>query len=137
MSKYLEKISRLRAIYKQNGGLIGCYMNLYRTDELKWGDFVGEDKYGNKYYQNKTYFMGRSRWVDYNNQINTDYDGSQVPAEWHRWLHYIADEPPTVVPPVKHRWLMDHVENKSGTSGEYVPYSTTRPKIESWVPPKN
>lgn len=30
-----------------------------RTDELKWGKLVGEDKFGNKYYQNDAYFMGK------------------------------------------------------------------------------
>ena len=29
-----------------------------RTDELKWGNLVGVDKFGNKYYENKLYFMG-------------------------------------------------------------------------------
>ncbi len=29
-----------------------------RTDELKDGTLVGEDKYGNKYYHNTRYFMG-------------------------------------------------------------------------------
>ena len=31
-----------------------------RTDELKWGELVGADKFGNKYYQNKMYFMGKN-----------------------------------------------------------------------------
>ena len=29
-----------------------------RTEEIKFGDMVGEDKFGNKYYQNKYYFIG-------------------------------------------------------------------------------
>ena len=29
-----------------------------RTDELKFGDLVGVDEHGNKYYQNKMYFVG-------------------------------------------------------------------------------
>jgi len=32
---------------------------LCRTDELKFGDLVGIDEHGNKYYQNKMYFFGR------------------------------------------------------------------------------
>jgi len=29
-----------------------------RTDELKFGDLIGVDEHGNKYYQNKMYFIG-------------------------------------------------------------------------------
>lgn len=36
----------------------------------------------------------------------------------------------------KYKWFEDHTENMSGTNEQYVPYSTTRPKIEAWVPPK-
>ncbi len=30
-----------------------------RTDDLKLGNLVGEDKYGNKYYENNAYFVGK------------------------------------------------------------------------------
>jgi len=30
-----------------------------RTDELKFGDLIGTDEHGNKYYQNKYYFLGK------------------------------------------------------------------------------
>jgi hypothetical protein len=31
--------------------------------------------------------------------------------------------------------MIDHIENRTGTSQIYVPYTTVRPKIESWQPP--
>ena len=31
----------------------------FRTEEIKYGNLAGEDKFGNKYYENKTYFMGK------------------------------------------------------------------------------
>jgi len=34
-----------------------------RTDELKWGELIGIDKFGNKYYQNKMYFMGKTACI--------------------------------------------------------------------------
>ncbi|KAI0219865.1 NADH dehydrogenase [ubiquinone] 1 alpha subcomplex subunit 12 [Lamellibrachia satsuma] len=136
MSVYLEKLRHFRLAIKQHGGIIGAYLNLYRTDELKWGTLVGEDKFGNKYFHNRHYFIGRSRWVQYSDAVGMDYDGSQIPAEWHRWLHYISDDPPTLVPPVKRSWMGDHKENLTGTPEQYVPYSTTRPKITAWTPPK-
>jgi len=32
----------------------------YRTDDLKVGNLIGEDKYGNKYFQNDAYFVGKA-----------------------------------------------------------------------------
>lgn len=49
-------------------------------------------------------------------------------------MHYTTDKPPTEKAPVQHRWMIGHEENKSGTNEIYYPYSTTRTKIESWVP---
>ncbi|KAK6176393.1 hypothetical protein SNE40_014687 [Patella caerulea] len=125
----------MRTIIADNGGLINSIKTIYRTDELKSGRLVGEDGFGNKYYENKSYFMGRSRWVDYSLAVNLDYDASQVPPEWHRWLHYIADEPPTEAQLVKRKWMINHSENPTGTDKIYVPYSTVKPKVQAWSPP--
>ena len=79
--------------------------------------------------------MGRSRWVVYADNVHFDYDGSQVPGEWHNWLHYMCDDPPTKNPRVQYDWMADHTQNLSGTDKKYVPYSTTVPKITGWSPP--
>ncbi len=73
----------------------------FSTDDLKEGTLVGEDKYGNKYYENAKYFYGRNRWVVYNKKHHLEYDGSMIPAEWFGWMHYKTDQPPTVKPPVR------------------------------------
>lgn len=65
-----------------------------------------------------------------------DYDGSQIPAEWHRWMHYMTDNPPTVEKLVQYKWLDGHRENMTGTRQAYMPYDTVPPKIESWKPKK-
>eukprot|EP00088_Acartia_fossae_P023588 TRINITY_DN24586_c0_g1_i1.p1 TRINITY_DN24586_c0_g1~~TRINITY_DN24586_c0_g1_i1.p1 ORF type:complete len:152 (-),score=36.34 TRINITY_DN24586_c0_g1_i1:83-538(-) len=143
----LDKIAKLGQIIKDNGGLKNSLYHLYRTDDLKSGKLIGEDKYGNKYYQNDQYFYGRNRWIIYNPKHGVDYDASMVPAEWFGWLHYKTDKPPTEKAPVKYSWMPDHTPNTSGSSAgagtlmgssnAYMPYTTTKPKIESWVPPKN
>ena len=46
-------------IIKQNGGIWKSMQTLYRTDDLKDSVFVGEDRNGNKYYQNPRYFIGK------------------------------------------------------------------------------
>ncbi|XP_073972660.1 NADH dehydrogenase (ubiquinone) B17.2 subunit [Rhodnius prolixus] len=139
MAKYLglDKISNFFKIIRTNGGITGSVYKLFRQDELKLGTLVGEDKYGNKYYENNYYFYGRNRWVEYSDHVFLDYDGSQVPAEWFGWLHYKTDLPPHKDPSrPKYHWMADHEENKSGTNEQYVPYSTTRAKIQPWIPPK-
>lgn len=66
-----------------------------------------------------------------------EYDGSQVPAEWFGWLHYKTDLIPEKDPSRPHyKWMADHTENMSGRPGQFMPYSTTRPKIEAWDPSK-
>ena len=55
----------------------------------------------------------------------------------HRWMHCMTDHTPIVEPPEERKFIMDHLESKTGTKDEYVPYSTTRPKIHSWKPNQN
>ncbi|KAG1683589.1 putative NADH dehydrogenase [ubiquinone] 1 alpha subcomplex subunit 12 [Nymphon striatum] len=139
MAKYLglDKIGKAWSMIKQNGGIISSAKVFFRMDELRVGTLIGTDKYGNKYYQDKAYFLGRSRWVEFNQDVFVNYDASQVPSEWHGWLHYNTDISPTVKPPKKEKWMADHIENLSGTKQAYMPYSTTKPKIHSWVPPNS
>ncbi|XP_043286322.1 probable NADH dehydrogenase [ubiquinone] 1 alpha subcomplex subunit 12 [Venturia canescens] len=137
MAKYLglDKLQNLMKIIRQNGGLRGCLKTLYRTDDLKFGTLIGEDKYGNKYYENNYYFYGRNRWVIYTDKVWMSYDGSQVPAEWFGWLHYKTDLPPHKDPNrPQYKWMLEHKENLSGTTEAYMPFSTTKPKVEAWKP---
>ncbi|XP_033185713.1 NADH dehydrogenase (ubiquinone) B17.2 subunit [Bombus vancouverensis nearcticus] len=125
-----------RAI-KANGGILNSLFTLYRVDELKAGTLVGVDKYGNKYYENNSHFVGSNRWVIYSEEVYMDYDGSQVPAEWFGWLHYKTDLIPTKDPNrPKYSWMADHKPNLSGTNEAYIPYTTTKPKIIPWKPPQ-
>ncbi len=53
----------------------------------------------------------------------------------HRWLHYMTDETPIVQPPERQAWMLDHQENLTlEEQSKYIPYSTTKPKIEAWSP---
>lgn len=143
----LDKVAKLRTIIKDHGGLKAALYHLYWTDDLKTGTHVGTDEYGNKYYHNPAYFRGRDRWVIYNPKHGVDYDASMVPATWFGWLHYKTDKTPVEKAPVDYSWLPKHTPNPSGSSqgrdslsgavNPYMPYTTTKPKIEAWVPPKN
>ncbi|KAK6619792.1 hypothetical protein RUM44_006191 [Polyplax serrata] len=129
-------IARLCSIVKCHGNLKKSFLTLLRTDDLKFGQFVGKDEMGNCYYENDYYFFVRNRWMIYSNKFGYDYDASQIHPEWFRWLHYITDLKPYEEERVVHEWMLPYEENGTGTEREYVPYSTTKPRIVAWKPPR-
>ncbi|XP_073429326.1 NADH dehydrogenase [ubiquinone] 1 alpha subcomplex subunit 12 [Dendrobates tinctorius] len=141
MAEYIQVVRRALQQVRAHGGLTGSFWQVLRSGDLKTGTLIGIDKYGNKYFEDKRYFFGRHRWVEYTIEMNGKYtywnvDGSMVPPEWHRWLHCMTEEPPTTHPPTVQKYAWEnHKINLSATPGQYVPYSTTRKKIEEWVPP--
>mmetsp|Transcript_8505 Transcript_8505/g.35500 ORF Transcript_8505/g.35500 Transcript_8505/m.35500 type:complete len:132 (-) Transcript_8505:39-434(-) len=104
----------------KNLGVWGTLKKIQQMNIVKPGTLVGIDRVGNKYYENKEYVYGRDRWVEY---ASRDFDASQVPAEWHAWLHHSVDVTPndadfkTLVP----RFQRDHLPNQTGTNNAYHP----------------
>jgi NADH:ubiquinone oxidoreductase subunit len=91
-----------------------------------YGQLVGEDSFGNKYYRSKKKsegaHIGRTkderRWVVYNGMV----DASKIPPEWHGWTHYITDDYPKAGKKIaKHGWQKPHIPNMTGTGGAYFP----------------
>lgn len=73
---------------------------------------VGEDQFGNKYYESKAkdYLKRSRRYVTYN---GID-EPSKVPPLWHSWLHHLSNELP--VNEVKNfAWQVDYLPNLTGT----------------------
>nr|XP_002160276.3 probable NADH dehydrogenase [ubiquinone] 1 alpha subcomplex subunit 12 [Hydra vulgaris] len=118
----------------QLGGYKNVFYRFLRECTVRVGTHVGTDKFGNKYYKNNSYFMGRNRFVEYPYKGRMEYDGTQIPPEWHAWMHYMTDDTPIINPPIVQKFARDHVTNMSGTKNAYIPYSTTKPKIEAWKP---
>ena len=71
-----------------------------------FGIKIGEDKYGNIYYNSKN---NKKRWVIYfkNN------DASSVPPEWQSWLTKTTNDIPKTYNP-KYDWQLEHEPNKTG-----------------------
>ncbi|CAG0922098.1 unnamed protein product [Notodromas monacha] len=134
MSEWTLWVRNLSKAISDNGGIRASVYKLYRQNDLKDGKLVGEDQFGNKYYENTRYFFGRNRWVIYHPSVGVDYDGSMIPPDWYGWLHYKTDFAPTVKARVKYPWMMKYEKNLSGTKHQYTPYSTTVPKIVAWKP---
>ena len=108
------------------------------------GEKAGTDAQGNAYYRaKKRYpkghpFAGRERrWVIYNGEA----EASRVSPDWHGWLHFTWDQPPTKAP-LKHKaWEKPHQENLTGTIAAYAPTGSlrapvpvTRRDYEAWQP---
>ncbi|XP_068617721.1 probable NADH dehydrogenase [ubiquinone] 1 alpha subcomplex subunit 12 [Battus philenor] len=136
----LGKISYLLSIISKNGGLFTSIYKMGRYDTLKDGKFVGTDSYGNQYFENPYYMLGRSRWVEFNKNVKLEYDGTQITPEWFGWIHYRTDRLPTEDCAkltlkcccYSQMWLQNHEENLSGTPLAYYPYSTTKCNIGIW-----
>ena len=96
--------------------------NTWGTRVTIWrqGRLVGHDELGNTYYIQKRGVgpLGvPRRWVVYKNLA----DASQVSPDWHGWLHYTFDAPPTEQSYTPRPWQQPHRANMTGTPDAYRP----------------
>ena len=120
-----------------SGATIGTLFTI-----AKRGDLVGTDENGNRYYQsrdNVSYDGRKRRWVVYEGYA----EASKVTPDWHGWLHYTFDEPPTEAPLPRRKWELDHRPNMTGTPLAWHPQGSllaegVRPAAtgdyEAWKP---
>jgi len=95
---------------------------------LFFGELVGGDSSGNKYYKNKN----DQRWVVYKNVI----EATKISSEWFLWIHHTINEVPKINQK-KYLWQKQHLENQTGTEGAYRPNqisrkNKTKKKYETW-----
>ena len=107
------------------------------------GKKIGTDVFGNIYYEaspRKGYKRPR-RWVMYKGAA----EASNVPPEWHGWLHHQTNEIPSDDDSRRREWQKPHMPNLTGTNLAYRPpghilEGGQRPKVtgdyEAWTPPK-
>lgn len=84
------------------------------------GEFVGEDQNGNKYYRAnpRKGYKHDQRWVLYKDEP----DASQIPPEWHGWMHHQTDMVPSVEAlSYRKEWQLPHKPNMTGTDLAYRP----------------
>lgn len=85
---------------------------------VRKGEQVGEDIFGNRYFQAKKAEGGfQRRWVIYDGAN----DASRVPPEWHGWLHHSYDEIPESHLPQPRIWEKAPTGNLTGTAEAYRP----------------
>ena len=78
---------------------------------------VGADPAGNRYFEEKRIRPGARarRWVLYSGAA----EATEVPAEWHAWLHYTTDAP--IPMSARKPWQKPHQPNLTGTLEGYRP----------------
>lgn len=80
---------------KYRGSAWNLIIHMYTNGDypFKFGTYMGCDAMGNRYYENRIdYPWGQHRWVepaDINN-----FDATQIPPEWHGWMHHVNDATP-------------------------------------------
>lgn len=105
----------LKAIFSWwNDATIGARFDIGRRSRK-----VGKDAFGNEYFEDRRASTeGRKRrYVIYKGLA----EPSKVPADWHGWLHYTFENPPTEEPLPRKIWEKDHKPNLTGTIHAYHP----------------
>lgn len=101
-----------------NGQTLGTRFYTWRK-----GTRVGEDEFGNVYYEGgKDPMGGTRRWVIYNGES----DASKIPPGWYGWLHRRTDVPPTQEDFRPRPWMKPHTPNLTGTDQAYRPPGSIR-----------
>jgi len=106
------------------GNTWGTRLTIWRQ-----GRFVGKDEFGNRYYVQKRGVgpLGvPRRWVVYTDLA----EPSKVPPDWHGWLHYTVDRPPTEEAYTPRPWQKPHLPNMTGTPWAYRPPGSILSKAE-------
>jgi len=87
---------------------------------MRHGHYVGTDQFGNQYYRanaRKNYTHER-RWVKY---ASGNVEASEVPPEYHGWLHHQTNDFPSNKSGYRKSWQKDHTPNLTGTTLAYQP----------------
>ncbi|KAJ3195992.1 hypothetical protein HK101_010408 [Irineochytrium annulatum] len=112
-------------------GLKNTFKQYAIMDQPRVGKLVGKDQFGNEYYENRDDIVVRDRWVMYK---RWNYDPTQVPPEWHQWLHRITDDVPNETTVPIPAYTPPYQELLTGTSSAFKTYSTVKPKVQAWEP---
>ncbi|CAO5678423.1 MAG: hypothetical protein HEEMFOPI_00349 [Holosporales bacterium] len=96
-----------------------------------FGEHVGTDHLGNKYYCHRK--NKKKRWVLYSGLS----DASKITPQWHGWIHGNNEIP--LEDEDLYSWQKEHLPNLTGTVAHHVPKKTNinakhKPGYESWRP---
>ena len=87
-----------------------------------FGKKVGEDEFGNTFYESKKlsrYFSRYMRWVIYNGIP----EATKVNVDWYCWLNHQENQPPSSNTSVIYQWIKPRNLNLTGSKFRYLPPS--------------
>ena len=93
-----------------------------------FGNNVGKDEFGNKYYENK---KKTKRWIIYKDEE----DDSKIPNDWYSWMHFMKNKIEMSRNIKKYKWQKQHSSNLTGTTKAYHPNKNNeqiKKKYKSW-----
>jgi len=89
---------------------------------------VGQDSYGNSYYESHNIFVGtpknQKRWVLYKGIA----EGSKVPGIWHAWLHFYGNAP------LKEEADYMYTPNMTGSLNQRIPEASSQSSQNQYIP---
>ena len=98
-----------------------------RINTILFGKLIGEDNFGNKYYESKS----GKRWVIYNGEI----EATKIPNEWYSWMHYTNNKIENLHELKKYKWQKKHLPNQTGSENSYNPRNNknaVKKKYNTW-----
>ncbi|MFC5386353.1 NADH:ubiquinone oxidoreductase subunit NDUFA12 [Aquamicrobium segne] len=111
-----------------------------RFHTWRHGKRVGEDQFGNVYYEGGIDSEGRTRrWVIFNGYS----EASSIPPGWNGWIHHRVDVAPVNEDYKPHAWETSYQQNLTGTPAAYRPKGSllgagNRPQVtgdyDAWTP---
>uniref|UniRef100_A0A6B2LNQ9 NADH dehydrogenase [ubiquinone] 1 alpha subcomplex subunit 12 n=1 Tax=Arcella intermedia TaxID=1963864 RepID=A0A6B2LNQ9_9EUKA len=106
---------------------------LKNRGQVKAGNLVGQDQFGNLYYEDTnpqgtvSTLSGRDRYVEFSKIYN--FNASQIPPEWHSWLHHLGDLPATeITKKYEPRYHIPHQANPTGSNNAFAPHNYMKGK---------
>ena len=103
---------------------LGDFLGTISRVHIAWftylnGAPVGIDVQNNRYYKcaTKDPLKPERRWVVY----SANDEASNVPPEWHGWLHYQTDLVPSDQNNLRRKWQKPYIPNMTGTGEAYLP----------------
>lgn len=118
-----------------NGQTIGTRFHTWR-----YGTKVGQDEFGNIYYEGGVNSDGQTRrWVIFNGKS----EASAIPPGWHGWMHHRVDVAPSSEDYKPRDWQKPYQPNLTGTPSAYRPKGSVlgtghRPQVtgdyDAWTP---
>jgi NADH:ubiquinone oxidoreductase subunit len=116
-------------------GIKDYLVQMWYIGDTKHGRLVGEDRAGNKFFENEEELPLRTRWVQY---AKHDFDAGQIEPGWHAWMSYMVDKAPSQDPSLSagNRAFESSkpIPNFTMSQGAFKTYCTVKPKISAWKP---